>query len=145
MLPVAFGLALVLAQPALSQQTCQEIEAVILACPESDAIFGDPPSCHCAGLPIEPLELTCPVNFGCPMPAQVASGHWPSCTCPAPDEIVVDPGSGGDGGGTGTGVGAGLGGSDVGEQFLECPSGAEMEVLGGQCTCTLIMWPEFEE
>jgi hypothetical protein len=128
-----------LAQGAAAQQTCREIEAVLLQCPEGgNIISGDPPYCFCEGLPVEPLKLTCEVNFACPSASYVAFGDFPECGCrpkegggtipdgnilPGPDPISVD----------------------ICKQYLECPSGAQMQVMGGQCACSLVMLPEFKD
>lgn len=141
------ALTVLAAGGASAQQSCEEIEAVILRCPDPTLISGSPPSCACNGVPVEPLELTCAINFGCPTGDQIGFGDWPECSCRTVDD-TGSGGSGGSGGGNGGGiggVGGGLGGAATCEQFLECPSGSHMEVLGGQCSCVIVMLPAIKE
>ncbi len=124
--------------PAEAQQTCAEIDAVVLQCPDPAGISGAPPLCQCEGIPVDPLELTCAANFGCASGDEVANGDWPDCACSAPG-----PGSGGGGPDSGLpGPGVELGGGATCDAFFECPQGAEMEVIGGRCSCTIIVLPE---
>jgi hypothetical protein len=137
--------ALLAAAPVTAQQTCAEIEAVILACSPDREISGEPPSCACDGVPVEPLELTCERNFGCPVSTEIGNGEWPNCAC-VPAQSQPDGSSGtGNGGSPDIGPSTSLGGSHTCEMFFECPSGAEMEVEEGRCTCTLVMLPQFKE
>ncbi len=140
---IAAWLGLVVPLPLLAQQSCQEIDAVLLQCSNGEGITGEPPSCFCDGNAVEPLELTCAVNFACPDSGLVGSGTWPECFCRVAEETT--PGGRGDEGPDGPSPGVDLGGTETCEQFFECPSGAEMEVIGGQCACTLVMLPAVEE
>jgi hypothetical protein len=132
---------------ASAQESCAQIEAVILACQPPGVIFGDPPFCQCDGLKVEKLELTCEANFGCPNETYVGFGDWPNCGCRAKDEPVVvgpetditveapEPE---------TFIGASEGGDAVCQQFFSCPGGTMM-VQNGRCTCMAQMLPQFND
>lgn len=138
--------ALLFVPQASAQQRCDEIDAVILQCAPDRMITGDPPNCACDGVPVDPpLELTCERNFGCPGPTEIATGEWPECGCVVPETEPPTGGGSGGGGMEGPGPGVSLGGVDTCEMFFECPSGAEMTVEGGRCSCTLVMLPQSKE
>src|SRR5262249_53939486 len=109
---------------AVAQQTCQEIDAVVLQCPDVNKISGDPPDCFCDAAFIRPpLELSCDRNYGCGNDSFVGAGDWPECFCRKKRD-VQQPGSNGGGEsipGAGT-IGGSLGGVETCKEFFECPS-----------------------
>lgn len=141
-------LASVISIPALAQQSCQKLDAVVINCPDASKISGEPPNCFCNGKPIDqPLELTCERNFACPDSSSAGAGKFPECWC-RKLKTGGNGGGGGSGGGNGSGtgsIGGSLGGAETCSQFFECPSGSKMEVQNGQCTCTLVMLPTVKE
>ena len=137
-------IVLFVAVPLKAQQTCQEVDAVNLLCSDPSLISGEPPSCFCDGVPVETLELSCAMNFGCPTSDLVGEGEWPECWCRGKAAGGGGTGGGGNGGGSGS-VGGGLGGVDVCSAFFVCPSGTSMAVDAGQCACEQIMQPAIRE
>ena len=134
--------------PASGQQTCQQIDAVTLQCPNPESISGEPPNCFCDGAPIDSLELTCARNFGCPDATFVGEGNFPECWCRKLEDTGDTGTTGSTGGGTDTGtgpIGSSLGGADTCAQFFECPQGAEMVVEVGQCFCEARYAPAVKE
>ena len=143
----ATAVLIALAAPVTAQQTCQEVEAVILQCPDNQGILRRAAVLQAAmGCRWDPLDLTCEVNFGCPGIDEVGVGEWGACACVQAEAAGPGPGNGGGGNGGGIAVvGGGLGGVPTCQQFLECPSGSHMEVHDGQCTCRLEMLPAFKD
>ena len=125
-----------------AQQSCEEVEAVVLQCARPEGISGQPPACFCEGERVENLELSCEVNFGCATSEEVGFGTWPACDCRSREEIVP-PGTGPEEPQPGPNVEAG--GVDVCKQFFQCPAQASMAVRSGQCVCVLEMLPAFTE
>ncbi|MGV3491069.1 MAG: hypothetical protein ACO1OG_07070 [Devosia sp.] len=131
-----------MSSPAAAQQSCAEIEAVILQCSPDGEITGESPACACNGAPVEQLELTCERNYGCTSTSFVGDGEWPNCACVPVNATPDGPGGPGSEGSPEPGPQTDLGGAATCEAFFECPQGAEMEVRDGRCTCSIIMLPE---
>lgn len=130
--------------PASAQQACRDIQEIVVQCPATGTISGNPPDCQCDGIPLKPPPLTCERNFGCADDTFVGQGKFPECVCRKQDKPAPGGGSGGGRDGRG-GLGSSLGGGATCEQFFVCPDGFKMDAAGGLCQCLLTMQPALKK